>query len=191
MALVRARLEHCVLPEPVTELRLRSGPVLPLGFASGSLLHPQKSVPEAAGAVPRLVERLRARLGEEAVFGVCLVPEHRPEAAWRVAQLVANDPDSKDSRISGRALPKIIEPATTRPLWMLTQPEALEEAGGAPRYRGPLAIESGPERIETGWWDGKDVARDYYIARDRRGARLWIYQERRPPCGWFWHGIFG
>jgi protein ImuB len=80
---------------------------------------------------------------------------------------------------------------TVRPLWMLTQPEALKTVDGTPRYRGPLGIETGPERIETGWWDGKDVARDYYIARDARGARLWIYQERRPPCGWFWHGIFG
>ena len=183
MALVRARLEHFVLPEPVTRLRLRSGPALPLSFASGSVFHARKNAPDADGAVPRLVERLRARLGEEAVFGVCLVPEHRPEAAWRVAQF--------DSKTGGRALQEVIGPAAVRPLWMLAQPEALEAAGGAPRYRGALAIESGPERIETGWWDGKDVARDYYIARDRRGARLWIYQERRPPCGWFWHGVFG
>ena len=78
-----------------------------------------------------------------------------------------------------------------RPLWMLAQPEALKIVQGAPSYRGPLILEAGPERIETGWWDGKDVARDYYVARDERGARLWIYQERRQERGWFWHGIFG
>jgi protein ImuB len=183
MTLVRAHLERCALPEPVTELRLRSGPVLPMSFTSGSVFRSPKAAPETAGGVPRLVERLRARLGEEAVFGVCLVPEHRPEAAWRVARLDAGE--------SGRVRPDDAACATVRPLWMLTEPESLEVSHGAPRYRGPLVIESGPERIETGWWDGKDVARDYYIARDARAARLWIYQERRPPGGWFWHGIFG
>ena len=183
MALVRARLERCTLPEPVTELRLRSGPVLPMSFTSGSVFRCAKAAPEAAGGVPRLVERLRARLGEGAVFGVCLVPEHRPEAAWRVARL--------DSGGGDRTRRNPAACVSVRPLWMLTKPEALKVSSGAPRYRGPLVIESGPERIETGWWDGKDVARDYYIARDVRGARLWIYQERRSPRGWFWHGIFG
>ena len=183
MTLVRARLERYVLPEPVTELRLRSGPVLPLTFTSGSVFLSRRMPPDAASGVPRLVERLRARLGEEAVFGVCLVPEHRPEAAWSVAQL--------DSTASGRVHRDLTGNAAVRPLWMLTRPEALRMVDGAPHYRGPLSIESGPERIETGWWDGKDVTRDYYVARAARGARLWIYQERRAPHGWFWHGIFG
>ncbi len=183
MALAAARLERHGLPEPVTELRLRSGPVLPMSFTSGSIFRAVNATPEGAGGVPHLVERLRARLGEEAVFGVCLVPEHRPEAAWRKAQL--------DPGAVARAHRELIEIDAVRPLWMLTQPEPLEVADGGPRYRGPLVMESGPERIESGWWDGKDVTRDYYIARDSRGARLWIYQERRAPGSWFWHGIFG
>jgi protein ImuB len=49
----------------------------------------------------------------------------------------------------------------------------------------------GPERIETGWWDGADVARDYYIARAPSGAEVWVYRERLPPHGWWLHGVFG
>jgi protein ImuB len=49
----------------------------------------------------------------------------------------------------------------------------------------------GPERIETAWWDGGDIARDYYIARDLHGVRLWIFRERRSPHRWFLHGVFG
>jgi protein ImuB len=49
----------------------------------------------------------------------------------------------------------------------------------------------GPERIETGWWDGGDVARDYYIAREPSGAEVWVYRERLPPHGWWLHGVFG
>ena len=49
----------------------------------------------------------------------------------------------------------------------------------------------GPERIETGWWDGHDVRRDYYVALSRAGVRLWIFRERPPGQRWFLHGVFG
>jgi protein ImuB len=52
-----------------------------------------------------------------------------------------------------------------------------------------LILEQGPERIESGWWDGKGVTRDYYIARRARGARWWVFQERRTRA-WYLHGVF-
>jgi protein ImuB len=72
-----------------------------------------------------------------------------------------------------------------RPLWLLHEPEALPSA-----LQG-LKIVDGPERIETGWWDGREIARDYYIARDEAGAEIWVYRERMPPHAWYLHGIFG
>jgi protein ImuB len=77
------------------------------------------------------------------------------------------------------------------PLSMLSGPRQCGAPSTILSASGWVSIQSGPERIETGWWDGRDVARDYYVARDARGARLWIYRERRAPHGWFWHGIFG
>jgi protein ImuB len=50
---------------------------------------------------------------------------------------------------------------------------------------------SEPERIETGWWDGGEIARDYYTAVDIHGVRLWVFRERAAPHGWFLHGVFG
>jgi len=47
------------------------------------------------------------------------------------------------------------------------------------------------ERVETGWWDGGEMARDYYRAVDVRGVRLWVFREREPPHRWFLHGVFG
>ncbi|HEY4637759.1 MAG TPA: DNA polymerase Y family protein, partial [Burkholderiales bacterium] len=65
-----------------------------------------------------------------------------------------------------------------RPLWLLEPPRRLGE--------GDFVLLAGPERIESGWWDGDDVARDYFIAA--RGASLaWIYRARE---GWFLHGLF-
>jgi protein ImuB len=46
------------------------------------------------------------------------------------------------------------------------------------------------ERIETGWWDGFEVARDYFVATTAKGERLWIYRELRGSRGWFLHGLF-
>jgi hypothetical protein len=41
--------------------------------------------------------------------------------------------------------------------------------GNRPWLDGPLALGAGCERIDTGWWDGQPVARDYYVAVTVRG----------------------
>ena len=71
-----------------------------------------------------------------------------------------------------------------RPLWLLDVPEPCDERR--------LEFLEGPECIESGWWDGHDVARDYYVARNRHGARMWVFRNRREadPPGWFLHGWF-
>ncbi|NGP51942.1 hypothetical protein G6N75_00345, partial [Thioalkalivibrio sp. XN8] len=74
-------------------------------------------------------------------------------------------------------------------------PRRLRSRGGRPWHEGELLLERGPERIETGWWDGPGIARDYWVARTPAGARLWVFRERpdgtnaRPQ--WFLHGVFG
>ena len=35
----------------------------------------------------------------------------------------------------------------------------------------------GPERIESGWWDGADVRRDYYRVQTRTGQQGWAYRQ--------------
>jgi protein ImuB len=67
---------------------------------------------------------------------------------------------------------------------------ALELQDGHPCRDGMLTLECDRERIESGWWDGRDVARDYYVACDRQGARLWIYRELTGARRWLLHGIF-
>jgi protein ImuB len=56
-------------------------------------------------------------------------------------------------------------------------------------HQNGLILEEGPERIESGWWDGKGVARDYYVASRSHGAKLWVFQERRSKR-WYLHGMF-
>ncbi|HXQ31441.1 MAG TPA: DNA polymerase Y family protein [Steroidobacteraceae bacterium] len=179
--LLRERLMRVTLPAPVLTLTLRTGAAVPLPGTSAAL--PGIGSREAMAEAAALLDRLRARLGETAVSGVCLVPEHRPEAAWRAVRLEIAPPSGRMR--TGTALPR-----APRPLWLLAAPEPLVVRDGQPCRDGRLVLESGPERIESGWWDGRGVARDYYIAITRGGARLWIFRERGARR-WFLHGVFG
>jgi protein ImuB len=170
--LLAERLLALELPAPIIALRLRSGALLP-ALPDNGWLWRQGTSEASAAALPRLVERLRARLGAEQVFSVCAVEDHRPEWAWRIRR-ESEAPD----RTHAASVPRVVE----RPLWLLARPQRIRSHGQKLR---------GPERIETGWWDGHEVTRDYFDVRDAEGARLWVYRERNAPHGWYVHGIFG
>jgi protein ImuB len=78
-----------------------------------------------------------------------------------------------------------------RPLWLLNAPLPLDVQDGRPHLDGALELEPDAERIESGWWDGNDVRRDYFVACDAAGARLWVYRELSADGGWWLHGVFG
>jgi len=119
-------------------------------------------------AWPALLDRLGARLGESGLSGLAPTSDHRPENAWTWVPPGTSSP-CRDLR--------------PRPSWLLPAPR--------PCRREHLVLEDGPERIESGWWDGQDCLRDYWIARDRKGRQLWVFQEHQPRHGWFVHGLFG
>lgn len=179
--LLALQISRLVLPAPVTRCELRSGALRSFVAHSAPLWRPGEHGGGATRQSTALIERLRARLGSDAVYGLCLVPEHRPESAWRVTDVLA-----------ARSSPYVTSPTGTptavmarRPLWLLHEPEVL------PWALEHLRLIDGPERIETGWWDGREIARDYYVARDESGAELWVYRERLSPHGWYLHGVFG
>ncbi len=187
-SLLRERLTSLVLPEPVRRCELVSGALTGRRLATRPLWAPGERGHAPADEMPALVEQLRARLGASAVYGLRRHSEHRPEHAWRVAEPAltpaAGVASPGDARGRGASVFR-------RPPWLLHQPEPLSEREGRPRHRGALELLEGPERIESGWWDGADARRDYYVAQDAAGARLWIYREGAGVRGWFLHGIFG
>lgn len=181
-ALLAEHLARTALPAPVVRIELRSGVLRPVTVGSAALWRPGEHGGGLGRESPALIERLRARLGSEAVYGLCLVPRHRPEHAWRVAEPVL----PVASRAAAASAPGIAPvPGARRPLWLLRDPEPL------PWPFEALQLLEGPERLETGWWDGSDIARDYYIAREPSGAEVWVYRERLPPHAWWLHGVFG
>jgi protein ImuB len=168
--LVRLRFAALALASPVDLLELVVHPVALPGQAGTDLLGDFLDLPgEAAG----FLGRLRARLGADAVHGLGCQAAWRPEAAW--------------SRQAGG---QCHAPGARQPVWLLPVPRRLREAGGRPEWSGPLELESGPQRIETGWWDGEPVRRDYYAARNPQGAGVWVFRDLR-DAGWYLHGLFG
>jgi protein ImuB len=191
--LLSERLARTALPAPVRRLRLRSGPLVPSRESPAELFAMDRR--QSGAGVPQLIQRLRARLGAEAVHGICLVPEHRPEQAWCVSE--PSVPAAKRNR--GRPKPGSAQGRSSeRPLWLLAEPQLLD-SGERPFFEGVLELEQGPERIESGWWDGRDVLRDYYVARNPAGVRLWVFLDRASKIEgagngtrrWFLHGVFG
>ena len=173
LGLLRERLDRLELPAPVRAIGLASETLRPLAPAAGELF------PDAAAALqpdPAVLDRLRARLGSDAVRGLALVLDQRPERAWRWCA----PGDSSQGLIRA-----------DRPLWLLPEPIALSLQGRQPWLDGPLDLGAGCERIETGWWDGLEVARDYYVATTETGERLWVYRDMYGDRGWYLQGVFG
>jgi protein ImuB len=190
--LLEERLASLSLPAPVIALRLHTGALLEQVPLAGHLkIEERARVRVRPDALPRLLERLRARLGHEAVFGVSTVEDHRPECAWRRLEMPSPQSSPASGRGSERHLPGERDEVKGRPLWLYPEPQWLSGKNPITSGRAPLELLSGPERIETGWWDGREVLRDYFVARDERGVRLWIYRDRCEPHGWYLHGLFG
>ncbi|MDH4149094.1 MAG: DNA polymerase Y family protein [Betaproteobacteria bacterium] len=175
LVLLRERLAVLKLPQPATAIRLACTQQQPLDAESHSFLPDAQAQVEAA---TRLLEKLRARLGDTAIHGLRSFADHRPEHAWR-----ASPPDE-------RAATNMTFAPGERPLWLLPQPQVLREHDAVPQYDGPLTLLGGPERIESGWWDEQPVARDYFVARCPQYSLLWIYRERSANARWFLQGIF-
>ncbi len=158
-----------------------------------------------------LVDRLSMRLGSRAVARVALVDDHQPERTYtyvpcvdtsdgHTSQPAGTSPQRRDSRSQRECLPVTTAPASdARPLRVWSRPVEVRVMSVAPD--GPLttfrfqsedhAVVTcvGPERVETGWWRGLHVRRDYYRVVDQSGRAFWIFRD---ACTgrWFVHGVF-
>ena len=188
---LRERLARTELACAATAIALESEILLPLASSNLSLI-PDAGQNEEAAA--HLIEKLRARLGDEAVLGLTRFADHRPERAWRTCEPGSKSTtDTPQTRLRENRRTSCHTPANdvaSRPLWLLAKPRPLPEIDNAPCYEGRLSLVAGPERIESGWWDGHDVMRDYFVAANPSEAMLWIYRERGPRGKWFLHGFF-
>jgi protein ImuB len=170
--LLREHLDRLQLAAAVETIELRADRLIPLAQQNHDLFTTAESTQQDWH---QLLEHLRARLGADSLQYLYPIAEHRPEYAWR------NTPVTYEMQ----------DCTCTRPLWLLEQPMALTSIDGTPWLESELRLINGPERIESGWWDDREVRRDYYVAENARQQRFWIFRELHQPFGWFLHGVFG
>jgi protein ImuB len=161
-ALLREKLTTLVLKQPVETIALEAGDFTPLGGTSRGLCGERRAEAEHWA---QLVERLQARLGRDAVYGVTPFPDHRPESAWR--RVEPGDWDAHD----------FVQPGP-RPAWLIAAPRRIAET--------ELVLIAGPERIACGWWDVDETRRDYFVAELGRSV-AWVFREEG---AWYVHGFF-
>ena len=171
MGVLRERLSRVTLPASVEAMVLRSDETARLAGRNLGLLPGD----DADRVEVPLVDRLRARLGEDALIRLAPHADHRPELATAEA-----------SAKSAKSMPL---PDAPRPVWLLSEPQPLASI----MESRPWVLRDGPERIESGWWDGADIRRDYFVADTHDGATAWIYRDHRygvEDGEWFLHGLF-
>ncbi|MBV1882593.1 MAG: DNA polymerase Y family protein [Pseudomonadales bacterium] len=214
LPLIYLRFETLTLSEPIITVGLKANQLMEQQIKTNSLFSQDSSVfsnEETNSDRANLISRLTARLGNEQVKSLMLAEDHRPESCWSytspATQIASNNIHrkkthrNKEDKNKTQKNRKSEQAQQPRPLWLLPQPQQLPYRKGQLFWHGPLALLSGPERIDTAWWDNKPVNRDYYIARHHRGELLWIFKKRtrtlattqvqsQEKSQWFLHGIF-
>jgi len=216
--LVELKIEQLRLPGPVVAAFVAAAATAPLVYEQQELFSapsPQPS-PGGRGSLGRrrrlagLVDRLSSRLGRRAVVGVRLLADAQPELAWSYDPMVgrssrqvarANRRSVRSRKQGSRPSPPALPP---RPLRLRRRPVALAATSMGPDRFGqegcPVRFHFqgrehrvgrcwGPERIQTGWWRGRAVGRDYYRVETTMGRHYWLFRRLRDGK-WFLQGAF-
>lgn len=184
--------------------------LLRLSVLAADLLAPQQT--DLAGTLVEegdiflFADRVRARLGSEAIITPVPAASHIPERAMRAVPF-AEAAGELEPRRNGKILASSSPPRGARPPRLFRRPEPVEVMAEIPegppvhfRWRRALhrvARAEGPERIAPEWWqdDSSDRDRDYFRVEDQSGRRYWLYREGFYGAAddaprWYMHGIF-
>ena len=182
MILIKGHLENKKILSPITEISLKANSfqqknsvtdfMLPANFHSRNQKAP-------INELSIFIETLTARIGEKSIKRPQHIDHHCPEYSALEGRIDEN---------SKKKVPKI--PQNLRPIWLFPRPKKLNRSNHQLYYNKKISLISGPERIESNWWEKNKNQRDYYIAEEDCGVRLWIFQDRMKPGQWFVHGVF-
>ena len=183
LLLMETHFTNLSIPAPVIGLKLAVKQFDAFDSASDSLLVEDRAGGKAGISnknLDQFMEQLHARLGDGSLKSINTVAEHCPEYATEQLNYVDSKAPTAAAAIA----------SNPRPFWLLDEPIMLSLRGGKLYHQQAITLISGPERIETYWWSGQDIRRDYYIAREQNGSRLWVYRERNGERNWYLHGYF-
>lgn len=184
--LAQMQLDRATLPAPVASAKLSVLLSAPLHTWQPELF--ESSRREDCRQIRQLVDRLSNRLGREAVVRAMPLADAQPELAVWYEPLTGAP--TRKTKQRWKPLP--------RPLRLEREPMPLEVTSVTPH--GPpirfywcglhtVVHHRGPERIQTGWWRGRYIQRDYYRVETETGKRFWLFRNL-PDRQWFLHGVF-
>jgi protein ImuB len=155
----------------------------------------------------RLVDNLSSRLGRRQVLRAIAEREPQPENSCSLQPMTGRRPDGAEQatlkKISSRLARQRAEPTVQdplrRPTRLLAPPQpieviALDPAGLPAQFKANQQPHNviqywGPERLESGWWRGPSMRRDYFRVETEHGAWWWIYRDMQ-TSRWYLHGVF-
>lgn len=168
----------------------------------------QKSGKEIA----RMLDTISGRLGRSRVKGIALSADPLPENAFKTFPLTGSPSaaarvsfcaapslatedagtDTAPTRHDALRRPTLLfpDPIPVTPTYVVPasfgQPPCSDpEIPTGFRFQNTVYQVNqwiGPERIETGWWSGPQVRRDYFRVETDRGETWWVYRVL-PPLG--------
>lgn len=213
LPVLRERLQALTLPAPVITIRLSVTQTATRPTHSGTLF------PEPAQWLHqerRLLDLLRARLGDQNVLDSQPVADYRPEHAnlWRPDHDSQTDSAmlSKKSASRTRSRPAVkphtavastttgtAKPRTakttmpprlamhSRPFWLLDPSQPLTVVANRPLYNGKsLYLIHGPERLESGWWSPTGHERRDYFIARDASGARYWLYRQRESQGAGW-----
>ena len=155
-----------------------------------------------------LIDTLSSRLGRENVLEARVERDAEPDQAVSYQPLTGRrldgQPQQTSRKLNSRLASHSAQPLPTdplrRPVQLLNPPEALAAVAldsderliefVHEQRRRHVLTHWGPERLESGWWRGPSMRRDYYRIETSDGAWWWIYRDLTTGH-WFVHGLFG
>ena len=152
--------------------------------------------PSDEGALAAVADRLAVRLGRRAVVRARLADDHQPERACRYVSVLDEQAAGRcafQEGVAGAPVSRVLLRLLERPL-PIRAVSAVEGEAVPPRFCWSgreivVAAAAGPQRLETGWWRGSSVRRDYFQVESDTGCHYWIF--RSPSDGsWYLHGFF-
>jgi protein ImuB len=207
--LLISALENKSLPSTVQRLSLAVTLTSPIRSSQQSLFSELQNDWTHSRSAARLIDSLSERLGRQNVLGVVIKKDPLPETSFRTTVLTGRSKppqftNARQNHIddnSGQQPSALLENKQRRPLCLLAKPIKLsvevashQTANHPPkvfRHHGrshTILRHWGPERIETGWWYGPCIRRDYFRVETSLGW-WWIYRDLTTQ-DWMLHGRF-
>ncbi|MFV1967733.1 MAG: hypothetical protein ACC628_20065, partial [Pirellulaceae bacterium] len=198
LELVRMQLEQTTVPGPVCQVDVQAIKTAPRESHQNDLFADASRT--RARDLAMLVDRLSSRVGRDRVLRPRLQATAQPECAYRFVPLTDRAAHGVASKTAVTPKRLDVMGPNDRPLQLCDPPLLLNVLAVAPdgppiRFHAQSRLHHvaqcwGPERIETGWWRGRTIRRDYYRVETPTGQRFWLF--RRSDNGqWFLHGTFG